>query len=354
MHKLHQALVDFQGAIELDPTYTQGYMLRGVLQRTMCRFTAATSDFRKVLNMRPGYAKASEELANVARAEKLLHAAFFLPKRSRDDIEAVTKALDPLYKSSLALMMEANANFKVGEWEKVTALTGRMLKKHPSNYQALILRGQAYFYAHDHDMAKRHFGEVLNYDPGNTEARELFDKVKEFDRKRKHAYDLVDAQDWTSAEMVFIDALRAYDKVLYISPERDETKVMVMRVLLGLGNWEEAQERGREYHRDNQGNKEIRSDFYKVLGLEKDANESEIKKAYRKLARIFHPDKVDGEEEKKIAEEKFREVAEAVEVLSDEGKRERYDKGEDIEVSPPPQNPFYHHGGDFFHFKWTY
>lgn len=67
-------------------------------------------------------------------------------------------------------------------------------------------------------------------------------------------------------------------------------------------------------------------DYYKILGISKTAKDDEIKKAYRKLALRYHPDK-----NKSVnAEEKFKEVAEAYEVLSDKNKREIYDKyGED-------------------------
>ncbi|RZC37254.1 DnaJ and/or CTDII domain containing protein [Asbolus verrucosus] len=67
-------------------------------------------------------------------------------------------------------------------------------------------------------------------------------------------------------------------------------------------------------------------DYYKILGISKDAPDDEIKKAYRKLALKYHPDKNKSPE----AEEKFKEVAEAYEVLSDKKKRDVYDAyGED-------------------------
>jgi curved DNA-binding protein len=63
-------------------------------------------------------------------------------------------------------------------------------------------------------------------------------------------------------------------------------------------------------------------DYYKILGLEKSATQDEIKKAYRKLAMKYHPDKNPGN---KFAEEKFKEITEANEVLSDPEKRKKYD-----------------------------
>ena len=64
-------------------------------------------------------------------------------------------------------------------------------------------------------------------------------------------------------------------------------------------------------------------DYYEILGIDKGASVSEIKKAYRKLALKFHPDK---NPDDSAAEEKFKEAAEAYEVLSDDNKRERYNR----------------------------
>ncbi len=63
-------------------------------------------------------------------------------------------------------------------------------------------------------------------------------------------------------------------------------------------------------------------DYYEILGINKTASKSEIKKAYRKLAKKYHPDKNDSDD----AEEKFKEVQEAYEILSDENKRKAYDQ----------------------------
>jgi molecular chaperone DnaJ len=67
-----------------------------------------------------------------------------------------------------------------------------------------------------------------------------------------------------------------------------------------------------------------RPDYYKILGVGKNASDEEIKKAYRKLAREHHPDRNPGD---KAAEEKFKQISQAHDVLSDAEKRKQYDRG---------------------------
>ena len=111
-------------------------------------------------------------------------------------------------------------------------------------------------------------------------------------------------------------------------------------------------------------------DYYKILGVKRSSTKKEIKKAYKKLALEWHPDKFTDEEEKKAAEKKFMDIAAAKEVLTDDEKRAKYDAGEDP-LDPeggggdhpfnrggfhfPGGNPF--GGGPFqfkFHFNWKW
>lgn len=71
----------------------------------------------------------------------------------------------------------------------------------------------------------------------------------------------------------------------------------------------------------------VEKDYYKVLGVPKDATQAEIKKTYRKLAREFHPDANKGDAK---AEERFKDISEAYDVLSDEKRRKEYDEARSL------------------------
>lgn len=85
-------------------------------------------------------------------------------------------------------------------------------------------------------------------------------------------------------------------------------------------------------------------DPYRVLNVPRDADQAAIKQAYRKLAKVLHPDRNPGSEQ---AEQRFREVSGAYDLLSDPAKRARYDRGE-IDAEGRPRQPFggFEYAGD--------
>jgi DnaJ family protein C protein 3 len=96
-----------------------------------------------------------------------------------------------------------------------------------------------------------------------------------------------------------------------------------------------------------------RKDYYKILGVPRSANDKDIRRAYKKLALKLHPDKLRSEDmtdaDREKANNRFRDINEAKEVLLDTEKRKRFDNGEDV-TKPPGQEGGFHHGSHF-HFQ---
>lgn len=401
-----QALRDLDRAVEADDKYVQGYLMRGKVLRQTCRLEAAQKDFETVLQIKPNMNSAVKELETLTRLKGVMEQ---LRQPSGTQSPEEDKAmLESVYADAPdcgeAQMLEALSHFRNGNYEQVIAVTGRMLKSSPSNLEALVLRGQGYFYLGEHDLAKRHCGEALKLDPDHKPSRETFNKVKEFDRKRQKANKAVEEGKWSEAQDLLLTALEvdplhhvanfdlwlnlaktrrqlgdtagaveALDHALALRPDEDAAVELRVILLMDEKKWEEAvqvaklalqsRQQDARFHqlvRDAEKALKIskRKDYFGILGVTAESSQAEIKRAYRVLAVQYHPDKV-SPEEKDQSEAMFREVVEAYEVLTNEEKRAAWDQGEDLaemEQRKQQQEAWKHQqqqGGQAFHFQWT-
>merc|ERR1719506_2569139 len=102
-------------------------------------------------------------------------------------------------------------------------------------------------------------------------------------------------------------------------------------------------------------------DYYKILGLKRDATAKQVKSAYRKMAIMWHPDKHAGNKEKQAeASKKFQDIGEANEVLTDPEKKAKYDRGEDVFENQGGGGgggggrQHFQHGGQHFSFNFGF
>lgn len=198
--------------------------------------------------------------------------------------------LDPDMKQAIKLLRivqklsrtkeEGNAAFKAKDYRRAIDLYAQALEVDPTNkdMNAKILqnRAQAYINLKEYDSAIEDCTEALRLDPGYVKAMKM----------RAKAYG--GAERWE-------DAIREYKSVAENNPGEKGIQEDIRRAEFEL-------------------KKAQRKDYYKILGVGKDASDNEIKKAYRKMAIQYHPDKnPDGEH----GDEKFKEIGEAYETLID-------------------------------------
>ncbi|XP_027071442.1 dnaJ protein P58IPK homolog [Coffea arabica] len=402
--KYTEALDDLKAAIDADPALSEAYWHQASILRQLCRYEESEKSYNKFLELKPGNSAAEKELSQLSQAQSALNSASNL-----FDSGDFTKALEYIDKvvlvfspaCSKAKMLKVRLLIATKDYSGAISEAGYLLKEDEDNLDALLLRGRAYYYLADHDVATRHYQKGLRLDPEHGELKKAYFGLKNLLKKTKSAEDNASkgklrlaVEEYRaalaldpnhSAHNVNLhlglckvlvklgrgsDAVSSCSEALEIDGELVEALVQRGEAKLLTEEWEGAVadlKLAAEKSPQDMSIREVlmkaerslklsqRKDWYKILGVSKTAPVSEIKKAYKKLALQWHPDKnVDNREE---AEAKFREIAAAYEVLGDEEKRTRYDSGEDIDdmgsgMGGGGFNPYGGGGQQFtFHFE---
>lgn len=238
-------------------------------------------------------------------------------------------------------LMKAEAQLAVGTERAIESVQGiamSLLRANNQDPEALVLRGRALYATGENPKALQHFRQALNCDPDYKDAITYLRLVQKLDRVKEEGNAAFKANKFTEAVELYTQALeidpknrgtnakilnnramcqsrlKEYDAAIadcdaalrldqsYIKARKTKAKA-----LGESGDWEAAVAELKSLHEENpqeQGlakeirqaelelKKSKRKDLYKLLGVEKDADENTIKKAYRKLAIVHHPDKV--------------------------------------------------------------
>ncbi|KAL9107951.1 MAG: hypothetical protein Q9187_008359 [Circinaria calcarea] len=273
-------------------------------------------------------------------------------------------------------LMRGEAYLKMGNVNSLgdaQSMAMSILRNNNQDPEALVLRGRALYAQGDNDKALQHFRKALSCDPDFKDAVKYLRMVQKLDRMKEEGNAAFKAGRYKDAVDLYGQALEidplnkgTNSKILqnramaliklkdYKSAIADCAKAITLdptylkarktkaRALGESGNWDEAVREYKSIAESNPGEpgiaKEVRNaelelkkskrkDYYKILGVEKDAGENEIRKAYRKLAIVHHPDKNPDDDE---AADRFKDIGEAYETLNDSQKRARYDSGEDL------------------------
>ncbi len=298
----------------------------------------------------------------------------------------------------------------MGEQFEAIADTGRVIKMQQDSIHALELRGGAYYVLGEFEMSMNHYRSALKLDPEHETCKHGYKLVKKITTLLQKSKDAMDKQAWETALKHLLEAIEldnghpilatsttvdladVYRRLGKLDDakktarrviERDVTNGMAHKVLgeifLDAEEFDEAVPILRRavnelkvdaaadiLRRAEAALKQAgKKDYYKILGVERKATTKVIKKAYRELALMWHPDKHQGEEEKEKAEKKFQLIAEAYEVLSDDELRRKFDLGEEVFPNQGGGdgggggrhhgfNPFAHFGGGGTHFQFHF
>ncbi|KAL1541293.1 DnaJ subfamily C member 3 [Salvia divinorum] len=378
LKKYSDALADLNAAIEADPALSEAYWHRASILRQLCRYGESEESYRKFLDIKPDNSAAEKELSQLYQAQSALDSAKEVFQsgdhtKALEYLEKVVLVFSP--ECSKAKLLKVRLLIAIKDYLSAISNTGYILKEDEDNLEALLLRGNAYYYLADHEIAIRHYQKGLRLDPEHGELKRSYFKLKGLLKKTKSAED-------NASNGKLRLATEEYKAALALDPNHSSHNVHLhlglckVQVKLGRGDdavtsctealeldgdlvqalvqrgeaklliedWEGAvadlKSAAQKSPRDMNIREALaravkslklsqRKDWYKILGISRTASMSEIKKAYKKLALQWHPDKnVDNKEE---AEAKFREIATAYEVLGDEDKRTRYDTGEDVD-----------------------
>jgi DnaJ family protein C protein 7 len=235
-----------------------------------------------------------------------------------------------------------------------------LLRNNSQDPEALVLRGRALYAQGDNDKAIQHFRRAIDCDPDYRDAVKYLRMVQKVDKMKSEGNADYKSGHWQAAIDKYSAALEVdplnkgtnskllqnralcriqlkdykgaiadCERAISLDPSYLKAKKTKANALGQSGDWENAirelKDLQEQEPQDATIAKEIRKaelelkkskrkDYYKILGVEKDADENQIKKAYRKAAIIHHPDKNPDDED---AAERFKDIGEAYETLSD-------------------------------------
>jgi len=379
--KYTEALTDCNKAIESDPKFIKAYIRASKACVQMGKLTDALAFLgTPKTNKQKDRSMLQREMKSVnATLEKLNTGKQLLEKKKFKQASRVFEQLmvGEISASDQVKYLCGLSYIGSKQIQPVLRLANALYKRDSRNFDYIILRGKAFYYLGNTELGMQHFKKILQEDPDNKEAKRMYLQIKKLGRKKQEGNDLFKKNKNREAFAAYTEALEidpmndSFNAKIYsnraatqmrlkqwqgafndcgaaIIREPDYVKAYSRRAQCALG-LERYRDAIRDYERIlemDRGNKEAkeglraaqleqkkagRKNYYKILGVPKTAKEKEIKKAYRKLALRWHPDK--NNDNLKEAEAKFKDINEAYSVLSDSKKKNDYDTGKDLQES---------------------
>uniref|UniRef100_A0A8C7KN80 DnaJ homolog subfamily C member 7 n=1 Tax=Oncorhynchus kisutch TaxID=8019 RepID=A0A8C7KN80_ONCKI len=367
-----EALEDSQQAVRLDDTFMKGHLREGKCHLSLGNAMAASRCFHRVLELEPDNSQAQQEVKNadsVLEYEKMAELGF-----EKHDFRMVVFCMDRALESASAChrfkVLKAECLAMLGRYPEAQSVASDILRMDATNGDALYVRGLCLYYEDCIDKAVQFFVQALRMAPDHEKARLACRNAKALKAKKEDgnkafkdgnydaAYELysealtIDPNNIKTNAKLFCNRgtvgskLKKIDQAIEDCTKAVKLDETYIKAYLRRAQWYHARiwifigygyDLSKHKHLLKNAQLELkkskRKDYYKVLGVDKNATEDEIKKAYRKRALMHHPDRHSSAsaEVQKEEEKKFKEVGEAFTVLSDPKKKSRYDSGHDME-----------------------
>jgi len=401
-----EANSDCDHAIKLDPTNAKAFIRKATALKGLGLIDQAISSLEQGLQHDPTNTVAKEEKQSLLNAKAKLGTIkdLMVAKQCSMALLQIDALLKVVGSSSRELnLLKIEALLELNRPEEAYNLSNTQMRTAQNgDVELLRLRAACFFALGDLENSVKHLQQALRSDPDNSSVRTYYRKVKEIDEKKSEGdnfFKLSKHQEAIDAWSICINlckgnkpfssklhlnratalakvnkldasikdcsmALYYNDKYIKAFLRRGESYISLggpVNISKGIEDYETASEletdgdavkaikmkikKAKVLHKRSK-----RKDLYAVLGVPQDADENQIKSAYRKCALKYHPDKQanKSEEEKKEAETIFKSIGEAYEILSDPQKKARYDEGVEVEDIDNPQAEAgggHHHGG---------
>ncbi|CAJ0949741.1 unnamed protein product, partial [Mesorhabditis belari] len=378
MGKSKSALPDLDKVVQLKPDFTAARIQRGNVLLKQGELDAAQQDFDSVLSVEPNNNEVAAKVEHINELRQMVsNGEHFLENGEFQEAEHyLSKAIETMMWDGSLYKMRGECYKHLGETQKAIADLRNVAKLFSDSTDVYLDVSKLYYSIGDVEESLNQIRECLKLDADHKKCKDFYKGVKKLAKMREDLNKLVSKQDWmgclekgqsilkaeTKVPSIQFDVFRqtckcnlnaghvreAIQECSEVLKNQDENDVEVLcdrgeaHILnedwdAAIADFQKALKANEEHKKAREGLQKAerlkkqagKRDYYKILGVRRNANKREIMKAYRKLAQQWHPDNFQDDEEKKKAQDKFINIAAAKEVLTDEEKRRQFDQGID-------------------------
>ncbi|XP_033759838.1 dnaJ homolog subfamily C member 3-like [Pecten maximus] len=411
--KSKSALPDLDQVIQLKPDFTAARSQRGNVLMKQGNLDKAKEDFAVVLSKDPTNEEANSNIHKIHPLQSSIQDAkhFYQMREFQASIDLLTQAIEVCPWDVELREIRAECYMAQGDYFKAVGDIRSTTKLRSDNTPAFLKLSLLYYDMGDAENSLINIRECLKLDPDHKECYPHYKKVKKLVKQLQSIQDMRNEKQYedciAKAHQIlkteptvtlyimkaksFLchchsrtgninDAFDICNEILNLEPEnieavmdRAETYLLNEQFDQAVSDYQFAVNIDGDNRQAREGLEKAQKllkqsqkrDYYRILGIKRTARKKEIMKAYKKMAKKWHPDRYKGEDKAK-AEKMFVDIAAAKEVLTNPEKRQQFDNGEDP-LDPEQQqhggghhwhqggfNPFGSGGGGGFNFKFHF